>query len=142
MNRDDLVELCTSNPTAVADLVLQLQATVTAQQAQLLAQQEQIATLTARVATLEARLYTDSHNSSKPPSSDGLGKKPHSLRQPSARKPGGQAGHKGCTLSLSDTPDQVQVHTPVCCAYCQTDLTDTPASFTERRQVVDMPPIT
>jgi transposase len=37
---------------------------------------QQIGTLTARVAALEARLNQDSHNSSKPPSSDGLAKEP------------------------------------------------------------------
>ena len=41
---------------------------------------EQVRQLTARVAELEARLSKDSHNSSKPPSSDGLTKKTRSLR--------------------------------------------------------------
>lgn len=48
--------------------------------------------LSARVQELEGRLRKDSHNSSKPPSSDGLAKKPRSLRESSGRKPGGQAG--------------------------------------------------
>jgi Family of unknown function (DUF6444) len=39
-------------------------------------QREQIAALVARVQELEARLTKDSHNSSKLPSSDGLGRKP------------------------------------------------------------------
>ena len=41
--------------------------------------------LKARVEELEGRLRKDSHNSSKPPSSDGLSKKSQSLRQPSGR---------------------------------------------------------
>jgi transposase len=135
MNRNDLLELCRTNPPAVADLVLQLQATVTAQQ-------EQIVTLTARVAALEARLKTDSHNSSKPPSSDPPAHKPHSLRKPSGRKPGGQAGHSGRTLTLSDAPDVVVTHTPAHCADCHADLRATSASGVERRQVLDVPPLT
>src|SRR5664279_2287206 len=45
--------------------------------------------LKARVAELEAQLKTNSRNSSKPPSSDGLAKPaPKSLRRASGRKPG------------------------------------------------------
>jgi transposase len=53
-------------------------------------QREQIATLLERLRELEARVAKDSHNSSKPPSSDGLGRKTRSLRKKSGRKPGGQ----------------------------------------------------
>lgn len=42
---------------------------------------EQVHALVARVRELEARLAKDSHNSSKPPSSDGLRRKPKSLRE-------------------------------------------------------------
>ena len=51
--------------------------------------------LKTRVEELEGRLRKDSHNSSKPPSSDGLGKKNKSLREASGRNPGGQFGHGG-----------------------------------------------
>ncbi len=55
-------------------------------------QREQIAALVARVQELEAQLAKDSHNSGKPPSSDGLARKTKSLRRQSGRKPGGQLG--------------------------------------------------
>ena len=62
----------------------------------------QIATLEAKVAELRRQLGQDSSNSSKPPSSDGLKKKPRvpgSLRGRSGKASGGQKGHKGDTLA-------------------------------------------
>src|SRR5260221_9867842 len=99
--------------------------------------------LEARVQALEARLATDSHNSSRPPASDGPGVKPRpkSLRTPSGRKPGGQAGHAGATLRLVDEPDEVQVHAPARCAAWGRSLQGIPALRGERRQVVDLPPV-
>src|SRR5262245_44965102 len=84
--------------------------------------QEQIDTLKTEVKALRDRLDTDSHNSSKPPSSDGLAKKPISLRSKTGRKPGGQKGHHGHTLSFSENPDEIVVHTPVGCACCGQSL--------------------
>ena len=66
--------------------------------------------LSARVTELEGRLRKDSHNSSKPPSSDGLSKKSQSLREPSGRKPGGQSGHGGSTLKVVVHPDVIVEH--------------------------------
>jgi transposase len=101
------------------------------------------ATLESENAALRARLGTDSHNSSKPPSSDGPGVKPHpqSQRTPSGRKPGGQAGHVGHTLILVDAPDEVRVHGPTHCSGCGQSLVEVAALRQERRQVVDLPPV-
>ena len=64
-----------------------------------------------RIDTLEGQLRKDSHNSHKPPSSDGYGKKvPRSLRQSSGRKRGGQTGHGGSTLKFATRPDVVVTH--------------------------------
>src|SRR5258707_823273 len=68
------------------------------------AQQAVIAELRARIAELERLLGLNSGNSGKPPSSDGLKKKParvSSLRERSGKKTGGQKGHPGKTLSRS-----------------------------------------
>ena len=105
-----------------------------------LALQEQINALQAEVKVLHERLDKDSHNSSKPPSSDGF-KKPVSLRPKTGRKPGGQSGHPGRTLSFSEHPDQIVVHTPVACACCGKSLDAIEGVEVERRQVVDLPPL-
>ena len=70
----------------------------------------------ARIRELEVRGATDSHNSSKPPSTDGYHKPvPKSSRKRTGRKPGGQKGHPGSTLALSDNPDRVIPHPVTTC---------------------------
>jgi transposase len=105
-------------------------------------QREQIATLLERLRELEARLAKDSHNSSKPPSSDGLGRKTRSLRKKSGKKPGGQVGHRGETLRLAPVADEVVEQWPVVCAQCQSPLrSEAPVVARERRQVQDLPAV-
>jgi transposase len=104
--------------------------------------QEQIKVLQQRVSELERRLGLDSSNSGKPPSSDGLGKKPRiagSLRGKSGKKSGGQEGHKGGTLRQSATPDIIKKHHAETCAHCAARLNKTMITGVEKRQVFDMP---
>ena len=63
--------------------------------AELLPLKEQLAQAHARIKELEERLTKDSRISSKPPSSDGLGRLPRRSRRPSGKRPGGQMGHPG-----------------------------------------------
>lgn len=114
---------------------------IAALQAENAALREQVQALLARVQELEGRLAKDSHNSSKPPSSDGLKRKPRSLRQKSGKKPGGQPGHPGHTLPLVEAPDAVVCHRPAQCGSCQTPLDGIAAERVERRQVRDLPPV-
>ena len=72
----------------------------------------------ARIAELEEQLHKDSHNSSKPPSSDGYEKPaPKSQRKMSGKKAGGQTGHKGHHMML-DAPDRIEPVYPQHCANC------------------------
>src|SRR3954470_19955902 len=76
------------------------------------------AALSARLVDLERRLGLNSSNSGKPPSSDGLKKPPRvsSLREPTGKTTGGQAGHPGKTLRRTETPDATIDHYPAACA--------------------------
>lgn len=59
------------------------------------------------VKLLSHRMGLDSRNSSKPPSSD-----PNRLktsRKQSGKKPGGQKGHSGTTLTQIETPDGIEI---------------------------------
>ena len=79
---------------------------------------EHVALLSERVKVLEAQLSKDSHHSHLPPSSDRFHRQPKSLRSKSGKKPGGQSGHAGSTLMLTQTPDLVIVHPVEHCMYC------------------------
>ncbi|MGZ3680471.1 MAG: IS66 family transposase [Ktedonobacterales bacterium] len=106
---------------------------------------EQVTALLGRVHELEARLAKDSHNSNRPPSSDGLKRqlpKTRSLRRRSGKKSGGQLGHQGETLRLVATPDTVVEHRPGVCAGCQAPLhAEAAVVLRERRQVQEVPPL-
>jgi transposase len=142
MPREDIVAIYEQGPNAVVELVELLFAQLADQQEQLRSQQEMIASLTARLDELEDRLAKNSRNSSKPPSSDGIDKpKPKSLRGNSSKKPGGQKGHPGRTLSLVEDPEHVVVHAPEECEGCGGTLAGVEASGHQRRQVVEVPPL-
>lgn len=97
--------------------------------------------LLAQVAELERRLGLNSTTSSKPPSSDGLQKarRVQSLRKPSGKDSGGQAGHEGTTLRQVATPDEVIDHYPPQCADCGEPLGSEAARAYQKRQVFDLP---
>ena len=144
--REEVLQAYATGPEGVVGLVERLVAGFS----------EQLERVVTRVGTLEAenaalrsetrvlrgRLAKDSHNSSKPPSSDGPGapkREPKSLRGRSGRRPGGQPGHPGHGLTLVEEPDTVVVHQPTVCAGCGHDLGAAVVLGTERRQVIDLP---
>jgi transposase len=126
--REEILACYAQGPDAVVDLVGALQ--------------DAVGVLSLRVKQLEDRLDKDSHNSSKPPSSDGFKKpNPKSLRGKSGRSSGGQKGHPGRTLEFAENPERVVVHHPAVCKDCGVSLADVVASETKRRQVFDLPPL-
>src|SRR3984885_2242305 len=108
----------------------------------LAAKDRRIAELEALVAELLRRVGLDSTNSSKPPSSDGLKKKPRvprSLRGKSGKASGGQEGHAGDTLRQVANPDFVVPHEAAVCAHCCWPLGANSTIAVEKRQVFDVP---
>lgn len=139
ISRADVDALYAQGPDAVYAFIVQLMTQVT----QL---ETQVAALQARVHTLETQQGKDSHNSSKPPSTDASHLAPRrtrSLRRPSGRPSGGQPGHPGHTLAWCDTPDTVVSHAPTACAQCTQPFAAPPPQrrIAARRQVTEVPPL-
>ena len=105
--------------------------------------QRQIAEQAALIQELRDQLAKNSQNSGKPPSSDGLKKKPRtrSLRKKGKRQSGGQPGHEGHTLKQVEQPDRIERHEVNCCPNCAADLCEVEVSEVEKRQVFDIPPV-
>ena len=92
-----------------------------------------------KVNDLEFRLSKDSHNSSKPPSSDGYKKKPIvNQRTKTGKSIGGQAGHKSNSKPFHQHPDKVYYHLP---SGCECGVEHWEEKPTETFQIVDLPPI-
>ncbi|HWG14549.1 MAG TPA: IS66 family transposase [Streptosporangiaceae bacterium] len=103
---------------------------------------EQLSGLASQVADLAARVTSNSRNSSKPPSPDGLAKPAlKSLRGKSGRRPGRPKGQPGAAMQLSEHPGKTVRHRPARCGCCGKSLKRAAVSAVERRQVIDIPPV-
>ncbi len=70
----------------------------------------------------------DSSNSSIPPTKQPIEKqvvqRTKSLRQPSGKKPGGQHGHEGHSISKTQNPDGIEEHKAKVCPHCGCAIPD------------------
>lgn len=108
-------------------------------------QSKEITELKARIKKLsENNIKKTSKNSHLPPSKDltrGEVKNNQSLREKSDKPVGGQIGHKGSTLLMSEKPDKVIDLRPNYCNKCGQSLINHPSIQVSRRQLIDIPPI-
>lgn len=91
-----------------------------------------------RLEERERRLAKESHNSSKPPSSDGLKHKgkPRSKR---SKPKGGQQGHHRHAWQPAETPDRVIIHRPSHGETCRCELPQHAGQVKERRHTHELP---
>ena len=143
IDRQHILNAYKAGPEAVVSLVEYLQEQFQAALDEMGRRLAQLAEtnkeLVARIQVLEEQVHKDSHNSNKPPSSDGLARRFSTTRRPSGKKPGGQKGHEGTTLSMVKHPQHVQVHEVKSCNGCGKSLHYEKPRGHERRQVFDIP---
>ena len=135
MDRATFIEIFKKGPDAVFEIIQR-------QEEEIWTLKEMVHQLTERVAELEARLNKNSHNSNRPPSSDGLNRRERRRRErESKKKRGGQEGHEGTQLKMAAKPTRTEVHTVTTCARCKRTLEDVSAKGYKKRQVFDIPPV-
>ncbi len=100
--------------------------------------EKKVEELEKEVKELKNQLNKNSHNSHKPPSSDGY-KKNNSEKPKSQRPSGAQRGHQGQTLRESDHPDEIIKHEVRSCPYCAFNLSDNISTRIKKAQVFDIP---
>lgn len=137
---DQALAICRTDPESAARMLCELSRELDTLRKEVAALKAENAALRERVRTLEEQVAKDSHNSHKPPSSDGLAKpKPKSLRPKSNRSTGGQPGHPGHTLRMVEKPDRTVRHAVEHCQGCGRSLIRKQPDRVERRQVFDLP---
>lgn len=103
---------------------------------------QQLQVLQKEVDELKRKKTKNSSNSSLPPSKDLFRLKNQSLRKKSNKKTGGQPGHKGETLQMSETADEIIRHMPdALCPFCGEKQDPKSAKIINKRQVIDIPVI-
>ena len=113
-------------------LVISKQATIISEQAAVIISQD------AKICALEAALtlksvVKTSSNSHLSPSSD-LSRKNQSLREKSDKPVGGQIGHTGHTLEMTDSPDEIKDLYPSFCNNCGASLLAQPSMRVHRME--------
>jgi transposase len=140
VKKEQFLLLCQSNPEELFKLVVTMGETISTFMVQVETLNNQVEALKAENKELKARLDKNSRNSNKPPSTDEF-IKPKSQRKKSGKKTGGQKGHQGHTLKMSQTPDEVIIYRPEGCQECGRRLEGVKPDSVEKRQVFDLPPL-
>lgn len=109
MSRDEIRAVYRQGEDAVVALIEMLITRFNALEEEVAVLKKQLGKANGEITRLKAQVAKDSHNSSKPPSSD-MHREPKNLREKSRKPNGGQPGHHGHTLHRVENPDYVSIH--------------------------------
>lgn len=144
LTREQCYEIYDSGREATVDFIMSLLpliALIPEMQEKIVELSNKVEQLEARNRELESQKKVDSHNSSKPPSSDTFKRVIKNNRVKSGKPSGGQQGHPGTTLTMVDNPDHIVRHTVSHCATCKSDLQRARVKRVHHRQLFDIPEI-
>lgn len=140
MTLEEQVILLIGENTQLRSIISQLEKHIAEQDIRISEQSKRITELEELLR--QTKIFKNSGNSSKPPSSDiSVPKRNQSLRESSGRKSGGQPGHKGTTLQMTDNPDEIIELNPNYCNKCGYSLADEISYLEAKRQEIDIPQI-
>ena len=142
--REQCYEIYNSGREATVDFIMSLLpliASIPQMQEKIVELSNKVEKLEVRNRELESQKKIDSHNSSKPPSSDGFKRIIKNNRVKSGKPSGGQKGHPGTTLTMVDKADHTIRHTVTHCVSCKADLQRIAVKKVKRRQLFDIPEI-
>lgn len=91
-------------------------------------QAKEIELLKAEIESFKKQLSKNSKNSSIPPSKNKFGERYRKENNKEKQKVGGQEGHKGNNLKISESPTENRYHSPERCEYCGKSLENEPES--------------
>jgi hypothetical protein len=129
-----------NTPTSVQTIVILLWEENQTLKAQMVQLQNQVEKLQTEVEKLREQVNQNSHNSSKPPSSDGPQKRNYPKPEPSGEKKGGRKGHHGHGRKLKAVEEVSQIvkSLPTVCVDCGALLLGEDPQ-PERHQVSELP---
>jgi hypothetical protein len=129
-------------PATVGAVVILLREENQALKGQVIQMQNQVEKLQTEVEKLREQANKNSHNSSKPPSSDGLQKRNYPKSEASGEKKGGRKGHHGHgrKLKAGQEVNEIVKSVPTVCADCGALLLGEDLE-PERHQVSEVPKI-
>ncbi|MGZ7044420.1 MAG: IS66 family transposase [Methanobacterium sp.] len=141
MERDEILDLCHSNSEVIVSYIGDLESRYSDLESRYNELESQNVELRARIDELESRLNQNIQTRNKPPSTGfhvEKGSRLSSSRETSGKRAGGQKGHPGSTLKMSESPDEIITNRLCNCIYCGHSIEEIEVIGHEKRQKYDI----